>query len=160
MKRLVILSACALSLLLAACSPEQDNAAPIDASKTEPIAQTETAADEVLYCGDETTQQLAENYFTDMRLALEADGPPDRFDKFVGDRFTVIRDGRVLRFDKADFNSLMPHFFSIEDWRMLASQNVDDLQPLGYRGCDIRGGNVRVRGWSRRIASIHHQSRY
>lgn len=110
---------------------------PLAANAEDPVAamaQTEVVAGvdvqsglfsrspEVFYCGGETTKTEVRRFFAALRKGLDENRSASYFDRFLGDSFGVTRDGRYLRYRKADFSSATLRFISRDDWESIAKQ--------------------------------------
>ena len=126
-------------LSAAACSDETNSPVAVD----ERLVEQET--DEVFYCGGETTEGVAKRYFQQMNEAIEQDLPSSEFDRFVGDRFSTVRDGRFLVFIRDEVTPVTPTRISREDWSEIARRGVDRLWG-NYRGCMFNHGKVWFQG--------------
>jgi hypothetical protein len=122
-----------------ACS---DEASPPVADDDRPIKQEN---DEVFYCGGETTVGVARRYFQQLNEAIEQDLPSGEFDRFIGNRFSTVRDGRFLVFIRDEVAPATPTRISSEDWSEIARRGVDRLWG-NYRGCMFNHGKVWFQG--------------
>ena len=102
---------------------------------------------ETMYCGGETTRAVVDAYFAELQEAIEAGRPASYFNRFVADRFSTLRDESYLAFDREDFNSVTPRFFSMSDWRAIAERGSARLEDVGYRGCMFDHGKVWFQGY-------------
>lgn len=67
---------------------------------------------DIVYRGGETTRAEVSRFFSRLRAGIEEDRPAAYFNQFVAERFSVVRDDRYLVFDREDFTSVTPRFFS------------------------------------------------
>ena len=69
-----------------------------------------------------------------------------------------MRDDRYQAFDRGDFVSVTPRFFSMDDWREIAARGPDRLKDMGYRGCMFDHGKIWFDGDGEyfRLRAINH----
>lgn len=143
-----IASPIVLMLALAACSgsPEADPQSPKSdpaQARAQPVPAEQTAPDdEPFFCGGETTQAKAEEFFADLRQALSSEDGPSKFNRFVAPRFWVTRGEQSIYYDLADFNSVTPRFITIEDWEAIDERGLEVMGVGGWRGCSMDHGKV------------------
>ena len=122
------------------------------------VEEREELPSDIFYCGGETTRAEVSRFFSLLHEGMEEGRPAAYFNQFVADRFRVIRDERNFVFDREDFNSVTPRFFSREDWIRIVDKGAPGLNDMGWRGCMIDQGKVwftaSVKGLH--ISSINH----
>ena len=113
---------------------------------------------EVVYCGGETTKIEVRRFFAALRQGLEENRSASYFDGFLGHSFGVTRDGRHLRYNKADFSAATPSLISPADWESIAKRGEDRLEPIGWRGCMMDNGKVWFEAGESglRLSGINH----
>jgi hypothetical protein len=106
-------------------------------------ASSSRSGNELFYCGGETTNAEVASYFEKLEKALSENGPKNRFNQFVADRFGVTDSGgRTLRFALKDFNSITPGRITIGDWERIRDRGPARLEGAGWRGCFMDHGKV------------------
>lgn len=115
-------------------------------------------AEEVLYCGGETTESVAREYFQQLNEVIEKDLPTGEFDRFVGQRFSTFRDGRYLVFVRDEVAPVTPMRISRQDWSEIARRGIDGLSGGNYRGCSFDHGKVWFEGYGDtfELSAINH----
>lgn len=119
--------------------------------------QVKQETEEVFYCGGETTEDVAREYFQQLNEAIEKDLPVGEFDRFVGERFSTFRDGRYLVFVRDEVAPVTPMRISREDWSEIARRGIDGLWD-NYRGCMHNHGKVWFQGYGNtfELSAINH----
>ncbi len=127
------------AVLLTACS----DPAPIGLTSEEPAPVLQRSNDQdTFYCGEETTRARAVQFFEDLDTALSSSKGPNKFNRFMAPRFSVVENERYLAFDLVEFNAVTPRFIAPDDWSEIARRGLDGLDHGGYRGCFFDNGRV------------------
>ena len=113
---------------------------------------------DIVYCGGETTRAEVFRFFSHLSAGIKEGLPAPYFNQFVADRFSVNRDDRYMVFDREDFTSVTPRFFSREDWIRIADKGAPALEDMGWRGCMMDRGKIWFSADEKglRISSINH----
>ena len=130
----------------------------VDALMGDADDEREQDAADIIYCGGKTTRGEVSRFFEELSQGIESDRSAVFFNQFVAEQFNALRNERRLTFDREDFKSVTPRFFSWEDWLRIDERGASSLEDMGWRGCMMDRGKVWFQADEKglRISSINH----